>query len=407
MKTIILANATLNSGNRGCVALCVSSMLMIDKIMSDIGEEYKLYLLDSFEPLGVHTKNIMDTRIEYENILYPIPFNIKELIWVLIYLKDCIRSLKLLFKADCIIDIGQGDSFSDIYGAKRFRRIDRIHRTARVLNKKYLFLPQTIGPFFDKKVIKKARKSLISSSLVMTRDSMSFNQAVSIVGGKGNVKNYIDLAFILPYCREELKTGLINVGLNVSALLWNGGYTGDNQFNLNYSYREIIDRIIQYFLNNTSVMLFLVPHVVQQERYVENDYEVSYEIVKSFNHPRLKLSPFFLGPIEAKNFISSLDFFIGARMHSTIAAFSSAVPVIPMAYSRKFNGIFIDDFNYNYLVDMKSESIDSSMNIIKTSFDSRDIIKSKISEVLEKKIDPAIDILLSDMKKNILGNNDN
>ena len=51
-----------------------------------------------------------------------------------------------------------------------------------------------------------------------------------------------------------------------------------------------------------------------------------------------------------------MDFFMGARMHSTIAAFSSEVPVFPMAYSRKFNGLFADTLQYPYMADMKTQS---------------------------------------------------
>ena len=43
-KRIILANATLQSGNKGCVALCYSMMYLIDLIMSEKHIDYKLYL---------------------------------------------------------------------------------------------------------------------------------------------------------------------------------------------------------------------------------------------------------------------------------------------------------------------------------------------------------------------------
>ena len=40
-------------------------------------------------------------------------------------------------------------------------------------------------------------------------------------------------------------------------------------------------------------------------------------------------------------------------MHSTIGAISSGVPVIPVAYSRKFNGLY-DTLEYPYYIDAKS-----------------------------------------------------
>ncbi len=40
-------------------------------------------------------------------------------------------------------------------------------------------------------------------------------------------------------------------------------------------------------------------------------------------------------------------------MHSTIGALSSGVPVIPVAYSRKFNGLYAS-LDYPWLIDAKS-----------------------------------------------------
>ena len=47
-------------------------------------------------------------------------------------------------------------------------------------------------------------------------------------------------------------------------------------------------------------------------------------------------------------------------MHSTIAAFSAAVPVIPFSYSRKFEGLF-ESLDYPYLVKGCSFSLDCAV----------------------------------------------
>jgi colanic acid/amylovoran biosynthesis protein len=50
-----------------------------------------------------------------------------------------------------------------------------------------------------------------------------------------------------------------------------------------------------------------------------------------------------------------MDFFTGARMHACIAALSSGVPVLPMAYSRKFAGLF-GTLGYHHMADCKTET---------------------------------------------------
>lgn len=44
---IILGNAPIKNGNRGCVALTITIACMIDEIMKKAGLSYELYLPDS------------------------------------------------------------------------------------------------------------------------------------------------------------------------------------------------------------------------------------------------------------------------------------------------------------------------------------------------------------------------
>ena len=70
-----------------------------------------------------------------------------------------------------------------------------------------------------------------------------------------------------------------------------------------------------------------------------------------------------------------MDFFMGARMHSTIAAFSSEVPVFPMAYSRKFNGLFVDTLQYPYMADMKTQAKAEILANVKLCYGQRENLK--------------------------------
>ena len=47
-------------------------------------------------------------------------------------------------------------------------------------------------------------------------------------------------------------------------------------------------------------------------------------------------------------------------MHATIGAYSSGVPTIPFAYSRKFEGVF-SDLDYEYVVDGMKLTTDEAM----------------------------------------------
>lgn len=398
--SIILANAPINNGNRGCVALSVSSMYIIDEILTKVGVKYKLYLPDSqCDDCNKHFISINGRDIEYYDVRYNKGLSFKNT--VKIRLRNILsnkNSTKVFKDADFILDIGQGDSFADIYGEVRFNLIDRIHTIARKYHKPYCFLPQTIGPFENEKIKVRAIKSIKNSNLCMARDKQSLDYVIKNVPQQKNVCECIDVAFFLPYETIKQDVSFIHVGINISALLWNGGYTRNNQFELKCDYQALIRQLIDHFLNQKNVKLHLVPHVVGAERHIENDYAISYDLWREYNHPNLILAPLALGPIEIKSYIAGLDFFMGARMHATIGAFSASVPVVPMAYSRKFNGLFLDTLSYQYMVDMKTMSNEEILKTIEVAYNKRNELKDTISQRMRGVVFERKKILVDNLK---------
>lgn len=380
---IILANAPVKNGNRGCVALSITMMSLINEVMKNAGVKYCLFLPDSqFGDQKKHEYKINNEVIYFEDCSYPKGLSFKE--EVKIQLKSLFKGgnkTKQIFKkSDFILDIGQGDSFADIYGENRFKMIDRIHVMARKYKKPYCLLPQTIGPFKDKLIAHQAHESIAKASSCMARDRQSYDYVAKNVPEQQKIAEYIDVAFFMPYEKIKQKTGYTHVGLNISSLLWNGGYTQNNQFGLKCDYKGLVKKIIDYFLSLKNTKVHIIPHVVEGERGIENDYEVSYEIWREYNDDNLVLAPFALGPIEIKSYIAGMDFFMGARMHATIGAFSSGVPVVPMAYSRKFNGLFVDTLQYDAMVDMKTMNNNLILSEITKDFANRSNLKEMINE---------------------------
>ena len=131
--------------------------------------------------------------------------------------------------------------------------------------------------------------------------------------------------------------------------------------------REIIRR---FMAHPDGCELHLVPHVILRDGGggVEDDYSASLALAREF--PGVQVAPAFATPSEAKSYIAGLDFFAGARMHACIAAFSSGVPVVPMAYSRKFAGLF-GSLGYGRTVDCTTESSDAIVAQIFAAYDGR------------------------------------
>ena len=398
---IILANAPILNGNRGCVALTISALSIIDRIMKDNNVTYDIFLPDSgHKKIQQHTYKAINFKVDYTSCdyyTYTSP---------VVALKKKVRSVvekqdfKSIFKkADFILDLGQGDSFADIYGVDRFEQINLIHIIARNLKKPYCILPQTIGPFTNDAIRIKAHESIVKADLCMARDKQSYEYVITNTPEQKSIAEYIDVAFFMPYTKITPDNRFVHVGLNISSLMWNGGYTKNNQFGLKDDYKSVVKSIINYFLDIPGIKLHLVSHVVDSERGIENDYEVSYELWREYNSPRLVLAPFALGPIEIKSYIAGLDFFMGARMHATIGAFSSGVPVVPMAYSRKFNGLFEDTLDYHYMTDLKVQTKEEVIETIKDAFEKRTELKEIINNRMNTIVKEREQLMYDELRK--------
>ena len=88
---------------------------------------------------------------------------------------------------------------------------------------------------------------------------------------------------------------------------------------------------------------------------------------------------------ELKGFISRCRFFVGARTHATIAAYSSAVPTLVLGYSTKSRGIAKDLFGSeeNYVVPV--QKIDDDMELTKKwkwLYTNEDVCRKTLRNVL-------------------------
>lgn len=267
-------------------------------------------------------------------------------------------------KCDYIFDVTMGDSFSDIYSKEVCLSDIRFKRIASTLSKKYILLPQTYGPFYSEEAKMGASKVFKKANMVFCRDELSKEYLEKEFGVTDSILS-TDMAFALPYDKNYYKYSNTKkkIGINISGLLFRGGFTQNNQFNLTLNYPELIRKIIEYIIISLpEYEIHIIPHVINlSENAHDDDYNVCKQLQKEFSGTIL--APAFDTPIEAKSYISNMDIFIGSRMHSTVAAFSSEVVTIPISYSRKFEGLF-GSLNYPYVINAKEETTESAHELI-------------------------------------------
>jgi len=270
---------------------------------------------------------------------------------------------------DLVLDIGGGDSFTDIYGAKRFRMLLATKLMALALGRPLVLAPQTIGPFDRAWTRRLAVGVMNRARLVATRDALS-TRYLADIGYRGTPIEASDVALRLSYAPPEPRPpdAPQRIGLNVSGLLFNGGYTGANQFGLAVDYPALIREICARITADRDRELHLIGHVLGRQGAVDDDYGVAAALAEAY--PDAVLAPRFPDPGAAKRYIAGMDLFLGARMHACIAAFSAGIPVLPMAYSRKFAGLFAS-LGYDLVADCRAEGEEAILAKLDQAWDRR------------------------------------
>ena len=382
---IILLGLDFSSGNFGCSALAYSFL----NLLNDIAERNNLFLnitSVNYCDFSAVTENykVDNLRIHYKQLSFYRKYN------------------SIVKKSDYVFDFTGGDSFSDIYGVARFCKESFLKQMALNKHKKLILGPQTIGPFNNKFVNRWAKRILKKSHKVYTRDSISRELAEKM---GIDITQTTDIAFMLPEAKDyEVKisnNGKPKVAINISGLLWNGGYTGQNEFELKLNYKELCKKIIKELINK-NYEVHLAAHVISKDDLPTNVCEDDYSILKEINElfPKTIIAPKFNNPMEAKKYFKYMDFFIGSRMHATIGAFSMGVPTVSIAYSRKFTGLY-NSINYPYVIDGKKVETEEAFNLLIKWIENRKELAEAVEESL-KKVKANNEVLKSEIEKILL-----
>lgn len=361
--TVALPWHSLGHGNLGVDALTRSNIAIIRAAAARIGREVRFITLCSS---GTVEPGDIPEGVE----IGPQP-RIKPL---LAGRSDYLAALR---RCQLVVDIGEGDSWSDIYGRHRFAFHSGTKIAALVLGKPLVLAPQTIGPFNHPFTRWLSDRIMARARAVFSRDDLSSAYFASR-GLKTPTAEFIDVAFRLPFDRQPRLPDTVRAGINVSGLLYRGGYTGRNELGLTIDYVDYTHRLIAALIER-GVEVHLVPHVIAPDGN-DDDRSVIPALIERF--PMLQVPAPFRSASAAKSFMSGLDFVVGGRMHACIGAFSAGTPVVPLAYSRKFNGLF-GTLGYSHYVDGKAVDTDTALAQTLTAFENRDQLARDIEAGLQ------------------------
>ena len=285
-------------------------------------------------------------------------------------------------RLDCVLDIGAGDSFADIYGPKRFAFLWLTKWIIERRGVPLLLSPQTIGPFTKRGYRILASNVMRKAFAVVARDKQSL-AAAQTLAPDANILLACDVAFELPYedRGSERDQGRLRVGINASGLLFREAETGRNRFGLSMDYARFTCNLLGALEARPGTEIHLITHATSSRDAGDDDSALADRLKKQF--PNAIRVPDFPDPSAAKSYISGLDFLVAGRMHACIGAFSSGTPVVPVAYSRKFDGLF-GMLGYSHVLPVRGHDDESAVSFVMAALECRDELAAAQLEGMSK-----------------------
>lgn len=304
---VVVLGAPINNSNLGCQALTYSVISLLEQIANEQNIEFHFNIIEGIpneESRDIFCKRMKISKKKLDCVQSG---NYYDFLREIKHHFENVKMRNLIRRCSFVIDLTEGDSFTDIYGSGQFRSRTSI----KMISEKYVPLilgSQTYGPFKDPSNEMMAADVIKKAVAVFTRDRISGNYVKKISGVEPILT--CDLAFRLPYesHADEKNSRLKKVGLNISGLLVSDKKEASlTDFTLKTNYDEFIKQILDYLIAH-QYEVHLIGHVAA-------DYTVNKMLKEKY--PSVILAPEFDNPMDAKSYISSMDLFIGSRMQKS------------------------------------------------------------------------------------------
>jgi colanic acid/amylovoran biosynthesis protein len=384
-KNILITGVSLQSSSRGIAALGLGTIAAIENACSEVsftliaGRSSSTQLSNIYIEIRDHisVKEYMVRGRQYPSLvskavlLSILPRILRR------YFLNSDQIITSYLKADAVISLSGGDSFSDIYGYKQFLLNYLFDLVAILLKRPLVIFPQTIGPFRKALGRLLAKITLTRAKLVFTREGYSTEMVRKLCGNKANVNEKVDIAFLMQptACEHQVLIGTCpKVGLNISGFLCFSPLA--KNIIKKFDYLQFMNEVIKLFVEKYSVDIALVPHDYEWDL---RACEALYESLASPYRERVMILQVPYQAPQLKTIIGEYDFFIGARLHACIAALSMGVPTVSIAYSYKFIGVLKKiGLNEAEVCDPRQDDLATMIEKIQSSFESRMVIRKSI-----------------------------
>ena len=386
--TKILFISLEQSQNKGDAARLIGLLILLQKSVPD-AELIKLSFYpeidyETFKDYNIKLVKIKDVKLsKFMRLLRPL----RCIVYKYLKLKQLVSNDPLLeqyAQANIIFDLS-GDDLREETGFRGFFYQSYAALLGILMGKNMAICSSSIGPFKTRRGKLLAKFILNRMKVISVRESLS-KEYLEKLGIKKQIYLVPDMGLLMPPAPlEAVRKILLNEGIDIDNRPLIGISVNETMMRilrlhkLEHKYNEFIilmARIVDYVIEKFNSYVVFIPHCVAPYGDDRVCAKNIYKIIK--NKDRVKLINTEYSPEELKAIIGQCDIFIGARMHSCIAAASMNVPFIAIVYNERRKDVMKMFGLEEYICNVTIASFDEMKTKIEDILANREKVKEKL-----------------------------
>lgn len=252
---------------------------------------------------------------------------------------------------DVVLD-ASGFAYGDQWSSMLIRQVCQEIKRLNKQGKKYIFLPQALGPFTREKDRTNLKNALPNASLICAREESSFENIKGLAGDSGNYYQFPDFTNLVKgTCPDYFKDGREKfliipnnkmISKQNSKSEWKETYIDSLVFLAEYARKEGLEPVV---LNHEG----------------EGDAPLCNTLLSRLGDVRLIIED---NPLHVKGIIGASRALVCSRFHGCVSALCQGIPILGTSWSFKYERLFAEYEKSDLLI-----TADMDEDVLKESFD--------------------------------------
>lgn len=273
--------------------------------------------LGAYQKLSLR-KNIIDLNL----LAYYLPRSIRNYLkkWGVVTEADI----------DIVLD-ASGFAYGDQWSSLKIKHLGGELKRAASKGKKYIFLPQALGPFTREQDRKVLSETFLKAALVCPRDAESLGHVTDITGASERLKQFPDFTNALTGVIPDYWTG----GQEKVCFIPNNNMTGQRNQNSQWkdNYIDVFSQLIR-----ETIQAGFKPVLLNHEG--DKDRTICHQLNAQFDNALEMIEE--QDPLKVKGILGDCKAVICSRFHGCVSSLSQGVACIGTSWSHKYEHLYQD-----------------------------------------------------------------